>query len=69
MTTPPDTNDQAPDENRAPGQQTPSRGYGRQVHEDGTHQDVEDASAAEQTTEPDEDTVDSQDNPDAQAER
>lgn len=30
-----DDRDQAPDANRAPGQQTPSRGYGRQVHADG----------------------------------
>lgn len=30
------TNDaeQAPDANRAPGQETPSRSYGRQVHDD-----------------------------------
>ena len=26
--------EQAPDANRAPGQETPSRSYGRQVHED-----------------------------------
>ena len=26
--------DQAPDANKAPGQETPSRSYGRQVHED-----------------------------------
>ncbi len=25
---------QAPDKNRAPGQDTPTRGYGRQVHEE-----------------------------------
>ena len=30
-----DDRDQAPDANRAPGQQTPSRSYGRQVHPDG----------------------------------
>ncbi len=42
-----DEKDQAPDANKAPGQQTPSRSYGRQDHADGTHQDVEDASAAE----------------------
>lgn len=42
-----DDRDQAPDDNKAPGQQTPSRGYGRQDHADGTSQNVEDASAAE----------------------
>ncbi len=42
-----DEKDQAPDPNKAPGQQTPSRSYGRQDHADGTKQNVEDASAAE----------------------
>ena len=39
--------DQAAEDNKAPGQQTPSRSYGRQDSADGTEQDVEDASAAE----------------------
>lgn len=30
----PKQEEQAPDENKAPGQQTPTRGYGRQVHEE-----------------------------------
>ena len=38
---------QAPQPNKAEGQTTPSRSYGRQDAADGTHQDVEDASAAE----------------------
>ena len=38
---------QAPEPNKAPGQETPSRSYGRQDSADGTQQDVEDASAAE----------------------
>ncbi len=42
-----DDKNQAPDPNRAPGQKTPSRSYGRQDHADGTKQDVEDASSAE----------------------
>ena len=40
--------EQAPDANRAPGQDTPSRSYGRQVAADGTRQDVDNAAAAEQ---------------------
>ena len=38
---------QAPEPNKAENQPAPSRSYGRQDSADGTHQDVEDASAAE----------------------
>ena len=37
--------------NKGPHQETPSRGYG-EVAADGTHQNVEDASAAETTASP-----------------
>ena len=41
-----DDNDQAPDANRAPGQKTPSRSYGRQVHSDAEADDSTPASTA-----------------------
>ena len=39
--------DQAPDANRAPGQETPSRSYGRQVHSEAAHD--ADAATAQST--------------------
>ena len=63
------------DPNRASDQATPSRGYGPKGT-DGTHQDVDDAAAAETSeapdetpTAPDEMDVESKDDPDAGAER
>lgn len=38
-----DDKDQAPDANKAPGQKTPSRSYGRQVHQNEEASDAESA--------------------------